>query len=142
MYSTSGRSGCHPISSLAMRTKSRSPRPTEHFGASSKAKERGKVGENHEDDSGPDRPLSRTAILRTRRAGRGVRAHHGGVAHEPVRAILDSRPNRCPCRTAGPRDPKLNLYCDLTGEGDEVHGVTEFFPGEKPQVSIARELSY
>lgn len=37
---------------------------------------------------------------------------------------------------------KLNLYCDLSEEGEEVHGVTEFFPGEKPQVSIARELSY
>jgi hypothetical protein len=37
---------------------------------------------------------------------------------------------------------KVNLYCDLTGEGEEVHGVTEFFPGEKPQVSIARELSF
>ncbi|SRR5579885_426293 len=37
---------------------------------------------------------------------------------------------------------KLNLYCDLSGEGEEVHGVTEFFPGHKPHVSIARELSY
>jgi hypothetical protein len=37
---------------------------------------------------------------------------------------------------------KLNLYCDLSREGEEVHGVTEFFPGHKPQVSIARELSY
>ena len=37
---------------------------------------------------------------------------------------------------------KLNLYCDLSGEGEEVHGVTEFLLGEKPQVSIARELSY
>jgi hypothetical protein len=37
---------------------------------------------------------------------------------------------------------KLNVYCDLSGEGDEVHGVTEFFPGHKPHVSIARELSY
>jgi hypothetical protein len=37
---------------------------------------------------------------------------------------------------------KLNVYCDLGGEGDEVHGVTEFFPGHKPHVSIARELSY
>ncbi len=37
---------------------------------------------------------------------------------------------------------KVNLYCDLSGEGEEVHGVTEFFPGQKPNVSIARELSY
>jgi len=37
---------------------------------------------------------------------------------------------------------KLNLYCDLSEEGEEVHGVTEFFPGEKPRVSIARELSH
>lgn len=37
---------------------------------------------------------------------------------------------------------KLNLYCDLSREGEEVHGVTEFFPGHKPHVSIARELSY
>jgi hypothetical protein len=37
---------------------------------------------------------------------------------------------------------KLNVYCDLSAEGEEVHGVTEFFPGYKPHVSIARELSY
>jgi uncharacterized protein DUF955 len=37
---------------------------------------------------------------------------------------------------------KLNVYADLSGEGKEVHGVTEFFPGAKPLVSIARELSY
>jgi hypothetical protein len=37
---------------------------------------------------------------------------------------------------------KVNLYCDLSAEGEEVHGVTEFFPGQKPNVSIARELSY
>ncbi len=37
---------------------------------------------------------------------------------------------------------KVNLYCDLRAEGEEVHGVTEFFPGQKPNVSIARELSY
>jgi hypothetical protein len=24
---------------------------------------------------------------------------------------------------------KLNIYCDLSAEGEEVHGVTEFFPG-------------
>lgn len=32
---------------------------------------------------------------------------------------------------------KLNVYCDLSAEGEEVHGVTEFFPGYKPHVSIA-----
>lgn len=37
---------------------------------------------------------------------------------------------------------KVNLYCDLSAEGEEVHGVTEFFPGQKPNVSIARELSF
>jgi hypothetical protein len=37
---------------------------------------------------------------------------------------------------------QVDLYCDLSGEGEEVHGVTEFFPGRKPKVSIARELSY
>jgi hypothetical protein len=37
---------------------------------------------------------------------------------------------------------KVNLYCDLSAEGEEVHGVTEFYPGQKPNVSIARELSY
>src|SRR6202521_1610109 len=37
---------------------------------------------------------------------------------------------------------KVNLYCDLSGEGEEVHGLTEFFPGSKPDVSIARELSF
>jgi hypothetical protein len=33
-------------------------------------------------------------------------------------------------------------YCDLSEEGEEVHGVTDFFPGQKPNVSIARELSF
>jgi hypothetical protein len=37
---------------------------------------------------------------------------------------------------------KVNLYCDLSGEGEEVHGLTEFYPGSKPDVSIARELSF
>ena len=37
---------------------------------------------------------------------------------------------------------EVNLYCDLSAEGEEVHGVTEFFPGQKPNVSIARELSF
>ena len=33
------------------------------------------------------------------------------------------------------------LRADLSHEGEEVHGITEFFPGCKPWVSIARELS-
>ncbi len=33
------------------------------------------------------------------------------------------------------------LRADLSHEGEEVHGITEFFPGGKPWVSIARELS-
>jgi hypothetical protein len=33
------------------------------------------------------------------------------------------------------------LRADLSGEGEEVHGITEFFPGNKPRVSIARELA-
>jgi hypothetical protein len=37
---------------------------------------------------------------------------------------------------------KVNLYCDLSTEGEEIHGLTEFSPGAKPCVSIARELSY
>jgi hypothetical protein len=36
----------------------------------------------------------------------------------------------------------VNLYCDLSVEGEEIHGLTEFSPGSKPSVSIARELSY
>lgn len=37
----------------------------------------------------------------------------------------------------------LDLYADLSGEGvpGETHGVTHFFPGQKPRVQIARELS-
>jgi hypothetical protein len=33
------------------------------------------------------------------------------------------------------------LYADLSHEGEEVHGITEFFPGRKPLVTIARELA-
>ena len=33
------------------------------------------------------------------------------------------------------------LHADLSHEGEEVHGITEFFPGCKLWVSIARELS-
>jgi hypothetical protein len=35
----------------------------------------------------------------------------------------------------------LDLYADLSGEGPEVEGVTDFFPGTQPKVRIARELS-
>ena len=35
----------------------------------------------------------------------------------------------------------LDPYADLTAEGDDVQGVTDFFPGKKPRVRIARELS-
>jgi hypothetical protein len=37
---------------------------------------------------------------------------------------------------------KTNFYCDLSDEGEDVEGLTEFFPGHKPNASIARELSY
>jgi hypothetical protein len=36
---------------------------------------------------------------------------------------------------------RLDVHADLSGEGEEIHGITEFFPGRKPSVSIARELS-
>ena len=39
-------------------------------------------------------------------------------------------------------EAKFTMLSDLSDEGDEVHGVTEFFPGNKPKVSIARELSH
>ena len=36
----------------------------------------------------------------------------------------------------------LDLYADLSEEeGDNIHGVTDFFPGKKPCVRIAKELS-
>ena len=35
----------------------------------------------------------------------------------------------------------LDLYADLSGEGTDVGGVTDFYPGKKPRVRIARELS-
>jgi hypothetical protein len=36
---------------------------------------------------------------------------------------------------------ELNVHADLSQEGEDIHGITEFFPGRKPGVSIARELS-
>lgn len=35
----------------------------------------------------------------------------------------------------------LDLYADLSGEGGEAQGVTHFFPGMKPRVKIAKEIS-
>lgn len=35
----------------------------------------------------------------------------------------------------------LDMYADLSGEGGEVEGVTEFRPGQKPHTKIAQELS-
>jgi hypothetical protein len=35
----------------------------------------------------------------------------------------------------------LDLYADLSGEGEEVEGITEFIPGRKPKVRISKELS-
>jgi hypothetical protein len=35
----------------------------------------------------------------------------------------------------------LDLYADLTVEGEDVEGATDFFPDRKPAVRIARELS-
>lgn len=35
----------------------------------------------------------------------------------------------------------LDLFADLSGEEGKVQGVTHFFPGRKPRVMIARELS-
>lgn len=34
----------------------------------------------------------------------------------------------------------LDLYADLSTEGDDVQGVTDFYPGQKPQVRISEEL--
>lgn len=35
----------------------------------------------------------------------------------------------------------VDPYADLSGEGAEVEGVTDFYPGQKPRVRIARDLS-
>lgn len=35
----------------------------------------------------------------------------------------------------------LDLYADLSDEGWEIEGVTDFYPSEKPRVRIAKELS-
>ncbi len=36
---------------------------------------------------------------------------------------------------------ELDLYADLSREGEDVDGVTEFFPDKRPAVRIAQELS-
>jgi len=35
----------------------------------------------------------------------------------------------------------LDIYADLSAEGEDIEGVTDFFPGKRPAVSIAKELS-
>jgi hypothetical protein len=35
----------------------------------------------------------------------------------------------------------LDLYADLTSEGPDVHGLTNFYPARRPEVRIAAELS-
>lgn len=35
----------------------------------------------------------------------------------------------------------LDLYADLSGEGRDVEGVTEFLPGQRPRVRISNEIS-
>jgi hypothetical protein len=35
----------------------------------------------------------------------------------------------------------LDLYADLSGEGEDIEGLTDFFPHKRPAVRIARELS-
>jgi hypothetical protein len=35
----------------------------------------------------------------------------------------------------------LDRYADLSAEGDDVEGVTEFIPGQKPRVKISARLS-
>ncbi|MBI3973614.1 MAG: hypothetical protein HY332_20255 [Chloroflexi bacterium] len=39
------------------------------------------------------------------------------------------------------RTSDLDLYAELDDEGDDAEGVTEFVPGQKPRVRIARRLS-
>ncbi|MBI2407565.1 MAG: ImmA/IrrE family metallo-endopeptidase [Gemmatimonadetes bacterium] len=36
---------------------------------------------------------------------------------------------------------KLDLFADLSGEGDDVEGVTDFLKGQKPRVRISSDLS-
>jgi hypothetical protein len=39
------------------------------------------------------------------------------------------------------RTADLDLYSDLSGAGEDVEGLTEFIPGQKPRVRISRLLS-
>ncbi len=36
---------------------------------------------------------------------------------------------------------ELDLYADISGEGEDIEGLTDFFPHKKPAVKIAAELS-
>ena len=36
---------------------------------------------------------------------------------------------------------ELDLYADISGEGEDVEGLTDFFPHKRPAVKIAAELS-
>jgi hypothetical protein len=51
------------------------------------------------------------------------------VPTDALRVLIESEP-------AG-----LDVHADLSHEGEEIHGLTEFVPGRKPLVSIARELT-
>jgi hypothetical protein len=51
------------------------------------------------------------------------------VPTDALRVLIESEP------------AALDVHADLSHEGEDVHGITEFFPGRKPWVSIARELS-
>ena len=51
------------------------------------------------------------------------------VPTDALRVLIESEP-------AG-----LDVHADLSQEGEEIHGITEFVPGRKPWVSIARELT-
>ncbi len=62
-----------------------------------------------------------------------LRRHHGGV-HFPV-ATDDL------ARLIEEFAEDLDSYADLTDEGPEVEGVTEFLPGGRPRVRISKEIS-
>jgi hypothetical protein len=36
---------------------------------------------------------------------------------------------------------ELDLYADISGEGEDIEGLTDFFPHKKPVVKISKELS-
>jgi len=36
---------------------------------------------------------------------------------------------------------ELDLYADISGEGEDIEGLTDFFPHKKPEVKISKELS-